>query len=58
MLVVHNLGGSAVTAGPYALPAAALEPITVDDGVGQPQAAAGGWTIALPPRASGMWRMR
>jgi len=58
VLVAHNLGASAITAGPFALQAGGLDPVTADPGCGLPASSAAGWTIHLPPRSSGAWRLR
>ncbi len=55
-LVVHNLGGSATTVGPLALPRGAAAALLVDPGVTLAKGAAG-WTAMLPPRSSGVWRI-
>jgi len=57
VLAVHNLGGSAVDAGPFAV-AGAPDPLFVSPGVPPPHAAGGSFTVHLPPRASGVWRLR
>lgn len=58
VLVVHNLGDTAVTAGPFAVAATSFERVFADEGSGHPSGSAGGWTITLPPRAGGAWRGR
>ena len=40
VLVAHNLGASAITAGPFALAAEDLHPVAVDPGVGSPTSSA------------------
>lgn len=55
-LVVHNLGDAPGTAGPLALPGGAPAPLLADPGVSIAKDAAG-WSVAVPPRASGVWRL-
>jgi len=57
VLVIHNLGETAVEAAPLALDAAALEPLFVDAGVAASHGDAG-WRAGLPPGATGVWRLR
>jgi glycosidase len=57
-LVLHNLGGDPVEAGPFALPASRLERLFGDAGVGEPRGEAGAWRISLPPYSSGIWVLR
>jgi alpha-amylase len=57
VLVLHNVGDSFVTAGPLAVSAAGLDAVLVDSGVN----VSGGnnaWNVALPPRTSGVFRLR
>ena len=58
VLVLHNLGAAAVTAGPLAVSAAMLEPVYTDAGVSAPAGAPGAWRVTLPPHSSGVWRLR
>ena len=58
VLVVHNMSDAAVTAGPFAVTATALEKVFADPGAGDPSGGSGAWMVALPARASGVWRMR
>ncbi|MGE5176870.1 MAG: alpha-amylase family glycosyl hydrolase [Hyphomicrobiales bacterium] len=57
VLVAHNLGDAAATAGPYALEARRFREIFVDPKVGAPSRAAAGVTIQLPPHATGIWKV-
>jgi alpha-amylase len=57
VLVVHNLSGSTVDAGPLALDAAAFETIYADGGA-VPRGSPGAWRVSLPPHGSGAWRIR
>jgi glycosidase len=57
VLVVHNLGAAAMTAGPLAVTATTLEPLYTDAGVSAPAGTTGAWRIALPPHSSGVWRL-
>jgi alpha-amylase len=58
ILVVHNLSGSSVNAGPFAVTAAALETVHTDPGVSAASGSSGAWRMTLPPRSSGAWRLR
>jgi len=57
MLVVHNLGGDAATAGPYRIDAKAFTPVIQDLGVGAPKMTSKGVTVLLPPNSSGVWKL-
>jgi glycosidase len=58
VLVAHDLGFGAIRQD-LALDAAAAEPLLVDPGAAlSPSTAAGRWTVALPARGSGVWRLR
>jgi glycosidase len=57
MLVVHNLGGAAATAGPYAIDVKSFTPVVLDLGVGTPKATSRGVSILLPPNSSGVWKL-
>jgi glycosidase len=57
VLVVHNLGDTAVEAGPYAVPGTP-DPFYVSPGVPPLHGSSGAWKVKLPPHASGIWRMR
>lgn len=57
VLVLHNLGAASATLGPYGSADRAPEPIFVSPGIAAPARAAAGWTITLPPHASGIWEM-
>ncbi len=57
VLVVHNLGATATTAGPFAIGAATLEPVYADTGVSLPSGGPGAWRITLPAHSSGVWRL-
>lgn len=57
VLVVHNLGDSFAAAGPYVITAISLEKIYTDPSVMPPSGMSGQWTIALPPRSTGIWRI-
>ncbi|HET9554168.1 MAG TPA: alpha-amylase family glycosyl hydrolase, partial [Anaeromyxobacteraceae bacterium] len=56
VLVAHNLSGNTVTTAPLAADGTAAEPLQVDPGA---IATAGprGWTVVLPPRSTGVWRL-
>ena len=57
VLVAHNLSDSFVAGEPYAVDGAAAEPLFADSGA---SASGGGgtWRVTLPPRATGIWRLR
>ena len=57
-LVVHNMSDAALDAGPLAVDATSLELIHADSGVEDPAGSSGAWSVSLPPRASGAWRLR
>jgi len=57
MLVVHNLGGDAATAGPYRIDAKSFTPVIQDLGVGAPKMTSKGVTVLLPPNSSGVWKL-
>lgn len=58
VLVVHNLNDAPSEAGPLPVEASSLEKIYADGGVSDPAGASGAWRVTLPPRSSGVWRMR
>ena len=57
LLVVHNLGAEAATAGPWRLEAAALDPVfaSAEGAVTRTDA---GRTVTVPAGASAIWRLR
>jgi glycosidase len=55
-LVVHNLGTTAATAGPLALPAGAPAALLADPGVTLAKGPTG-WTATLAPGSTGVWRL-
>jgi alpha-amylase len=57
VLVVHNLGGAFTSAGPFKLTGTRAEKIWADNFVVDPSGA-GSWTLQMPPRTSGVWRIR
>jgi glycosidase len=58
VLVAHNLGADELTAGPYPLAAAKLEPLFASGREPRTTLAAGGWTIALPAGTSAVFAVR
>jgi glycosidase len=56
VLVAHNLGTSGAAA-TLAAPGAAATALLADPGASLAPAGAG-WTVSLPPRASGVWRLQ
>jgi alpha-amylase len=57
VLVLHNLSDSVAAAGPYPLSVTSAEEIFADAHLGNPIGPAGTWSVSLPPRASGVWRI-
>jgi hypothetical protein len=55
---VHNLTDYNVTAGPYAIAGTAPEVLFADSNVGALSGTASGWQANLPPRATGIWRLK
>jgi alpha-amylase len=58
VLVVHNLSDSSVTAGPFSVEGTTPEILFADSNVGTLSATASGWQASLPPRATGVWRIK
>jgi glycosidase len=58
VLVVHNLSDDAQTAGPFELEGEPAEVLFGDAGVGSPVRNGSGWSVTLPARATGIWRLR
>jgi alpha-amylase len=58
VLVVHNLTDSPLSAGPFELEGEPAEVLFGDAGVGSPVRNGSGWSVTLPARASGIWRLR
>lgn len=58
VLVVHNLGDSSEQAGPFTLEGESAEALYTDSGVGAPVRGEGTWSVTLPPRTTGLWRLR
>jgi alpha-amylase len=56
VLVVHNLSGGEVTAGPFAIAGKKLD--LLFGSTPKPTKGADGWTVTLPAGASGVWRVR
>jgi glycosidase len=57
LLVVHNLGDSPVTAGPFDLPASSMKSVFTDGEAGPPVLGVpGGWQIPLAAHATGIWK--
>ena len=57
VLVVHNLGGAQVKAGPFAEPGTKAVSLFSDSSASVAQGSSG-WTATLGPRASGVWRLQ
>jgi glycosidase len=58
VLVLHNLTDSRVTAGPFNAPGTMAEPLFTDSQVGTLSGSSGAWSVPLPARATGIWRLR
>jgi alpha-amylase len=57
VLAAHNLSDQFATGGPYDLPGSTAGNVFVDPGAGA-SGSPGSWRVTLPPRASGVWRVR
>ncbi|OJT19585.1 alpha-amylase [Archangium sp. Cb G35] len=58
VLVVHNLADVPLTAGPFELEGGSSEVLFADPSVGSLLRNGGGWSVTLPGRATGIWRLR
>jgi alpha-amylase len=58
VLVVHNVTDYTVSAGPFDIPGSTPEVLFADSNVSVLSRAAGGWQASLPPRATGIWRLK
>ncbi|MBN1204862.1 MAG: alpha-amylase [Myxococcaceae bacterium] len=58
VLVVHNLTDYTVSAGPFDIPGSTPEVLFADSNVGALSGTASGWQASLPPRATGIWRLK
>jgi glycosidase len=59
LLVVHNLSGGEVTAGPFRLPGKRLDTLLLLNGTtARLTKGKDGWTVRLPAGQSGVWRVR
>lgn len=58
VLVVHNVTDSTVPAGPYDLPGTTPEVLFADSNVSALTKTASGWQASLPPRTTGIWRLK
>jgi glycosidase len=58
VLVVHNLSEGAQTVGPLALEGEPAEVLFADPSVGSLAGSDGTWSVTLPGRATGIWRLR
>jgi alpha-amylase len=56
VLVIHNVTGSEVSAGPFAFKASSLKPLF--GSAAAPVKGTGGWTVRLQAGASGVWKLR
>jgi len=57
VLVAHNLTDAATTAGPFSIVGTSAEVVFSDAGASA-SCASGLWTVTLPARATGVWRLR
>ncbi|MBK9965486.1 MAG: alpha-amylase [Holophagales bacterium] len=58
VFVAHNLSDTFVSAGPYAVNGTSFERVFVDGSVGDPSGGPGAIRVNLPPRGTGVWRVR
>jgi hypothetical protein len=58
VLVVHNLSDTFAVGGPWGFSASGFDRLFADAGVADPSGGSGNWRVALPPRDSGIWRLR
>ena len=56
-VVVHNVSDSFASVS-FSLPAASFDTLFADTGVQKPSGGSGNWSVSLPPRTSGVWRVR
>jgi glycosidase len=56
VLVVHNLGGSFTSAGPFAAPGRSAVPLLAPTSASL-GGAGGAWSATVPPRATAVWRL-
>jgi alpha-amylase len=58
VLVAHNVTDFTASAGPFDLPGSTAEVLFADNNVSTLSRTAGGWQASLPPRATGIWRLK
>ena len=58
VLVVHNLTNTSGTVGPFELEAETTEPLFTDPSVESPTRSGTAWSVTLPGRATGIWRLK
>jgi glycosidase len=58
VLVAHNLSDSFANAGPYMVTAISAEMIFSDGNGVSISGSSGQWTVSLPPRSCGIWRLK
>jgi len=59
VLVVHNVSdGFAISQTPLVFDASGFDPLLADRFVSPPSGTSGGWTVGMPPRSTGIWRLR
>ncbi|MCM2317445.1 MAG: alpha-amylase family glycosyl hydrolase [Thermoanaerobaculia bacterium] len=58
VLVVHNVTGNFIVTGPLNVPGTTMEKVWSDANTSTPSKGQTGWTVSLPPRSSGVWRVK
>ncbi len=58
VLVVHNLSDGFAIGGPFAVTMTSAEKLFADANVGDPSGSPNNIRVALPPRSSGVWRLK
>jgi len=58
VLVVHNVTGGFISTTALNVPGTTAEKVWADNNVSTPVKSPNGWTVSLPPRSSGVWRMK
>jgi glycosidase len=58
VLVVHNVSDGFTSSGDLQFSAAGFDRLFADSSVNDPSGSGTTWTVNLPPRSSGIWRLR
>ncbi|MFA6955963.1 MAG: alpha-amylase family glycosyl hydrolase [Thermoanaerobaculia bacterium] len=58
VLVVHNVTGGFISTSALNVAGTTAEKVWADNNVSTPVKGPNGWTVSLPPRSSGVWRMK